>query len=150
VRGANGRNGEIRDVAAGGVLWADVAGLPGRRLDPLCLRLTHTRLQVATSFVAGLMLGVAVLHMVPHAWHDFESIDPVVWWLLGGFLVMFFIQRFFHFHHHDVPEEDPDHGASEPCAHTQATRNHDHEEQTLAHKSAGSFPGGAQPWPDPA
>ena len=30
----------------------------------LSIRLTHTRMQVATSFVAGLMLGVGVLHIV--------------------------------------------------------------------------------------
>src|SRR5207249_806810 len=42
---------------------------------PLMVRLTHTRLQVATSFVAGLMLGVAVLHLVPHAWEQFRSAD---------------------------------------------------------------------------
>src|SRR5207249_4159320 len=42
---------------------------------PLMVRLTHTRLQVATSFVAGLMLGVAVLHLVPHAWGQFRSAD---------------------------------------------------------------------------
>jgi len=39
---------------------------------PLMVRLTHTRLQVATSFVAGLMLGVGLLHLVPHAWEQFR------------------------------------------------------------------------------
>src|SRR6266508_936836 len=75
---------------------------------PHLIRLTHTRLQVATSFVAGLMLGVGVLHLLPHAWHQIQSIDRVASWLLGGFLVMFLIQRFFHFHHHDVPDEAPE------------------------------------------
>jgi len=74
---------------------------------PLLVRLTHTRLQVATSFVAGLMLGVGVLHLLPHALYQFGSIDRTVRWVLGGFVVMFFIQRFFHFHHHDVPDEAP-------------------------------------------
>src|SRR6266545_3034567 len=74
---------------------------------PLLVRLTHTRLQLATSFVAGLMLGVGVLHLLPHALSQFHSIDRTVRWVLGGFVVMFFIQRFFHFHHHDVPEEVP-------------------------------------------
>jgi zinc and cadmium transporter len=112
------------------VLLASLAG----GWIPLCIRLTHTRLQVATSFVAGMMLGVAILHMLPHAWEEFHSIDRTAWWLLGGFLVMFFIQRFFHFHHHDVPEEAPegrrDHveAGHEHCEHTQA--------HTLAAKSA--------------
>src|ERR1044072_8665832 len=87
-----------------------VASLAGGWI-PLCVRLTHTRLQVATSFVAGMMLGVAILHLLPHAWEDFQSIDLTARWLLGGFLVMFFIQRFFHFHHHDVAEEAPERGS---------------------------------------
>lgn len=72
---------------------------------PLLIRLTHTRLQIAISFVAGFMLGIGVLHLLPHAWHQLRSIDVTVIWLLAGFLVMFFTQRFFHFHHHDVPDE---------------------------------------------
>jgi zinc and cadmium transporter len=84
---------------------------------PLMIKLTHVRLQVSTSFVAGLMLGVGLLHMLPHAWHELGSIDRTVWWLLGGFLLMFFIQRFFHFHHHDVPENAVEGGAPETGGH---------------------------------
>lgn len=108
---------------------------------PMLVHLTHTRMQVATSFVAGLMLGVGVLHLLPHAWQQLHSIDRAVWWLLGGFLVMFFIQRFFHFHHHDVPEEAPE--GEEPCAHdgphdhdAEGHDAHPHGESTLADKSA--------------
>jgi zinc and cadmium transporter len=100
---------------------------------PLFVRLTHTRLQVATSFVAGLMLGVGVLHLMPHAWQELHSIDRTAWWLLGGFLLMFFIQRFFHFHHHDVPDESPEGGADE---HQHGHRDHDRDEHTLADQSA--------------
>jgi zinc and cadmium transporter len=109
---------------------------------PMWIRLTHTRLQVATSFVAGLMLGVGLLHMIPHAWHEMRSIDHVCLWILGGFLVMFFIQRFFHFHHHDVPDEAPeqqhDHcGCTHDHSHDEAHRDpHRHHEHTLAEKSA--------------
>jgi zinc and cadmium transporter len=105
---------------------------------PLLVRLTHTRLQVATSFVAGMMLGVAVLHLLPHAWEEFRSVDRAVHWLLGGFLIMFFIQRFFHFHHHDVPDEAPERSAN--AAPHEASHDHsEHEsphEHTLAHQSA--------------
>jgi zinc and cadmium transporter len=121
-------------LLAGYCVLVLLASLAGGWL-PLCVRLTHTRLQVATSFVAGMMLGVAVLHLLPHGWAELRSIDRTVWWLLGGFVVMFFIQRFFHFHHHDVPEEAPEkepHSHSvadeEPCEHLHA--------HTLAHKSA--------------
>jgi zinc and cadmium transporter len=118
------------------ILGASLAG----GLIPTLIRLTHTRMQVATSFVAGLMLGVGILHLLPHAFFQLGSIDRTVAWLLGGFLVMYFIQRFFHFHHHDVPEEAPE--DLEPCCHQQPSHlsgvrpaglAHDH---TLAEKSA--------------
>jgi len=106
---------------------------------PLFVRLTHTRLQVATSFVAGLMLGVGVLHLLPHAYHQLDSIDHTAWWLLGGFLLMFFIQRFFHFHHHDVPNESPS-GTADEHQHVCHEHGHDHDqrqhESTLAAQSA--------------
>ena len=112
-----------------GLIW--LASMLGGWI-PLLVRLTHTRMQIATSFVAGLMLGVSVLHLLPHAWHEFESIDRAAGWLLGGFLVMFFIQRFFHFHHHDVPDESVDeHRGHEGCDHA-----HDHRGHTLAEHSA--------------
>lgn len=98
---------------------------------PLLVRLTHTRLQTAISFVAGLMLGMALLHLIPHAIEQAHSVDRVVAWALTGFLTMFFLQRFFHFHHHDLPEDDP-----EDCCHDHAEPHaHDHS-HTLAEKSA--------------
>ena len=109
---------------------------------PQLFRLTHVRLQVATSLVAGLMLGVGLLHLLPHAWHELGSIDRAVQWMLAGFLVMFFLQRFFHFHHHDVPDESPE-GVEGCCdtEHVQKEHAHDHahEEHTLAHKSASQL-----------
>ena len=59
-----------------------VASLAGGWI-PLLVRLTHTRMQVATSFVAGLMLGVGVLHLLPHSWQQTESIDRTAGWLFG-------------------------------------------------------------------
>lgn len=102
------------------------------------IRLTHTRLQVATSFVAGMMLGVAVLHLLPHAAEELQSIHPAVVWLLSGFLVMFFIQRFFHFHHHDVPDDAPQDDAGDAHHHDgHQNSNHDHDhDHSLAHQSA--------------
>ncbi len=85
------------------ILGASLAG----GVLPMWLRLTHTRLQLATSVVAGLMLGVGLLHMFPHAADHLQSVHRAAMWMLAGFLVMFFVQRFFHFHHHDVPEGDP-------------------------------------------
>lgn len=103
----------------------------------LSIRLTHTRLQMAISFVSGLMLGIALLHFLPDAAKQFHSLDRTVAWMLGGFLAMFFLQRFFHFHHHDLPEGDPEdccHHESEPSP-DQAPA-HEHHAHTLAEKSA--------------
>ena len=86
------------------VLLASLAG--GWLL--LAIHLTHTRLQMAVSFVAGLMLGISLLHFLPDAEEQLHSLDRTVDWLLGGYLAMFFVQRFFHFHHHDLPEGDPE------------------------------------------
>ena len=124
----------------------------------ILMRPTHTRLQVATSFVAGLMLGIALLHFLPDAMDQLHSIDRVAGWMLGGFLAMFFLQRFFHFHHHDTPVGDPEdccHDEPVPtvnqahagCGHDHGQphgdhhdHDHDHEEpqhaHTLADKSA--------------
>src|SRR5581483_9445417 len=88
-----------------------LASLAGGWL-PLWLRLTHRKLQMAISFVAGLMLGIALLHFLPESAEHLQSLHPTVMWMLGGFLAMFFLQRFFHFHHHDLPEGDP-----EDCCH---------------------------------
>jgi zinc and cadmium transporter len=91
---------------------------------PIVVKLTHTRLQVAISLVAGLMLGIALLHFLPDASEQLGSLDRTVGWMLGGFLTMFFLQRFFHFHHHDLPEGDP-----EDCCHDeQLVHSHEHEE----------------------
>jgi zinc and cadmium transporter len=103
----------------------------------IVMRPTHTRLQVLTSFVGGLMLGVGLLHLLPHAFHQMHSLDRTVAWLLAGFLVVFFIQRFFHFHHHDVPESE-EHApaeADEPHG-ADAEAGHEHEHLPCRHSLA--------------
>ena len=85
------------------VLLASLAG--GWLL--LAMRLTHARLQLAVSFVAGLMLGVALLHFIPDSAERSHSLDQTVHWVLAGFLSMFFLQQFFHRHHHDVQKARP-------------------------------------------
>jgi zinc and cadmium transporter len=85
----------------------------GGGLLPALFRLTHTRLQLAVSFVAGLMLGLALLGLLPHASHELSSPHRAATWLLAGFLVLFLLQRFFPFHHHDVIPNTP----LEPCGH---------------------------------
>jgi len=78
---------------------------------PRFFKLTHDRMQTAISFVAGVILGIGLLHLVPHGFQQFglidsaRAIDRTVWWVLIGFLVMFFLQRLFHFHTHESPDE---------------------------------------------
>ncbi len=105
-------------------LLAFLAALAGGAL-PSFLRLTHPRLQISISFVGGLMLGLALLGMLPHALEVLPGIPQATAWLLAGFLVMFFLQRFLPFHHHDVPQGSP----LEPCGHT----------HSLAERSARSL-----------
>lgn len=87
---------------------------------PSILRMTHTRMQVVMSFVAGLMLGVACYHLLPHAIHTLPAagaVDRAVWWLMIGLLFMFVLLRSFHFHHHDLAEEDDGHDHHHEPAH---------------------------------
>jgi len=78
---------------------------------PHAVRLTHKRMEIAVSSVGGFMLGVGMLHMLPHS---LEAITPHVaaTWVLVGFLGMFLLERFFCFHHHDAPTDEAAGGAS--------------------------------------
>jgi zinc and cadmium transporter len=114
------------------VLLASLAG--GWLL--LAIHLTHTRLQMAVSFVAGLMLGISLLHFLPDAEEQLHSLDLTVDWLLGGYLAMFFVQRFFHFHHHDLPEGDPEDCCGHDHSHAHSHAEHAEHAHTLADKSA--------------
>lgn len=85
-------------------------------LLPSIFRLTHLRMQVIMSLVSGLMLGVAIVHMLPHAAMRVDSFRPIAYAMLGGVVVMFFLLRVFHVHHHTDPDHsrcDHDHGTSE-------------------------------------
>ena len=76
---------------------------------PSLLRMDHTRTQLMMSFVAGLMLGLACYHLLPHAiatFDDAAAVDRAVWWLMIGLLFMFVLLRTFHFHQHDHSTEE--------------------------------------------
>jgi zinc and cadmium transporter len=106
------------------IVAASLAGgiLPGR------FKLSHVRLQLTMSFVAGLMLGVAVLHLLPHSIAESGSVDRSVGWLLGGLLAMFFMIRLFHSHQHvhtveEVHDHHHDHAHDHSHAHDHAHEN---------------------------
>lgn len=73
---------------------------------PSLMKLTHIRLQLMMSFVSGLMLGVSLLHMLPHAAVQVD-LDHAVLWMLAGVIAMFVLIRAFHIHQHGP---DHDHG----------------------------------------
>jgi zinc and cadmium transporter len=94
-----------------------LASLAGGWL-PLIVRLTHTRLQVSMSLCGGLMLGIGLLHMLPHAFAALGSLDRAVIWMMAGLLTMFFLIRAFHFHQHEAAEPPHVHSAKcEPHSH---------------------------------
>jgi zinc and cadmium transporter len=74
---------------------------------PRWFRISHTRLQILISFVGGLMIGIAIFHMLPHSLHGMgaDSINQICWAIMLGMILMFFLLRFFHFHQHTVDEE---------------------------------------------
>src|SRR6185295_4157958 len=99
------------------------ASLTGGALPGL-VRLTHRRMQLVMSFVGGLMLGVALLHLIPHSLAEQGSVDRLAGWTLGGLLTMFLLIRVFHVHAHehgdtsDVKDEHlHDHDHEGPCDH---------------------------------
>lgn len=95
------------------------------------VRITHNRLQVLISFVGGLMLGVGILHQLPHATALMMQTDParaLNWtslWMMAGILLMFYLLRTFHFHHHEPIQEAG--GAEMPHAHDHDHGHHHHD-----------------------
>ena len=89
---------------------------------PFLLTLTHRRMQVALSLISGILLGISIFDLVPHAFEGFlaaggevhDSMHTVGWWILIGFLSLFILERFACFHHHDVEGDScgHDHGTS--------------------------------------
>ena len=96
------------------------ASLLGGHL-PQVMRMTHTRTQLIMSLVGGLMLGVGVLHLWPHAVAASGSVDLAAGWTLAGLLGMFFLIRAFDFHHHGPVEDDDGEHQGEEHGHS-----HDH------------------------
>lgn len=94
----------------------------GGRL-PDWLTITHTRMQLTLSFVGGLMLGIAVLHLLPHAVIQTGSLDVTASGLLIGLLFMFLMIRLFHFHQH-APAEAGAALEHAGCEHDHSHRHH--------------------------
>ncbi|REJ86789.1 MAG: hypothetical protein DWQ34_26265 [Planctomycetota bacterium] len=76
------------------------------------VQLTHRSMQFIMSSVGGLMLGIALLHMVPHAAAELGSIDEACRAAVAGLLIMFLLLRIFHFHEHEPLDAVHDHAAA--------------------------------------
>ncbi|MDG2382544.1 MAG: ZIP family metal transporter [Pirellulaceae bacterium] len=103
---------------------------------PSLVRLTHTRLQLMMSCVGGLMLGIAIFHLLPHAVNAQVSLDRALIWLMGGLLTTFFLIRVFHSHQHAPLEE-----SEEECHDHSHDHSHDHAASGGKHRWIGVFVG---------
>ncbi len=81
--------------------------------------ISHTRMQVILSFVGGLMLGIGLLHMLPHCVVQTGSLQQSLVATLVGLLFTFFLIRIFQFHQHGPA------GQSEE-AHADCEHDHPH------------------------
>ena len=97
----------------------ELASLFGGSLTSL-VKLTHRRIQLTLSFVSGVMLGVALLALLPHSINLLGRSEPALVICLCGLLFMFFMIRMFHFHQHDLAvDSDHSHAQKELCDHEQ-------------------------------
>ena len=87
---------------------------------PQAVRMSHTRLQVMISLVAGFMLGVSLFHMLPHGAAISGSLDVCMLWTVAGLLLMFFLIRAFHFHDHGHAEGECDASEEHALGHVHA------------------------------
>lgn len=85
------------------------------------LSLGHRRMQVLLSLTAGVMLGVGLLHLLPHAYLELSGhLDTTMAWVLAGFFFMFLLERAFHGHAHHSAD------GSHACDHDHRD-HHDHD-----------------------
>jgi zinc and cadmium transporter len=83
------------------------------------LSLGHRRMQVLLSLTGGVMLGVGLLHLLPHAFLELDRrIDTTMAWVLAGFFLMFLLERAFHGHaHHATDGSHAGHGCEHDHSH---------------------------------
>lgn len=116
---------------------------------PQVMRMNHVRMQVILSFVGGMMLGVAILQLLPHAFLEVHAhvaaqkadevsfgsklivgrtVELTMRATLVGLLVTFFMMRAFHFHQHgDLEESASTAGSCRDHDHTSHGHSHDAE-----------------------
>jgi zinc and cadmium transporter len=73
--------------------------------------LGHRPMQVLLSLTGGVLLGVGMLHLLPHASFALGGgVEAAAGWAVVGFFAMFLLERAFHGHaHHGHDEHGPEH-----------------------------------------
>ena len=97
---------------------------------PEFVRMTHMRTQLVMAFVAGIILGVAVYHMFPHAVtaiNGLDALETALFWLMLGVLSTVLILYFLDFHEHDFSDEH--------------SRQHEHGGHSRSHVNPMSWAG---------
>ena len=101
------------------------------------LSLGHRTMQVLLSFTGGVLLGVGMLHLLPHAALELDGdIDSTMGWALAGFVAMFLLERAFHGHAH--------HAGDSACDHSPADHQHGHHHH--GHRSPAASTRGPWAW----
>ena len=78
---------------------------------PTIVTMTHTRIQMVMSFVAGFILGVALYHLLPHGLVLIpgpDAVEKAVGLMMFGIILMVLLLRIFHFHQHEFGDEAGD------------------------------------------
>ena len=102
---------------------------------PRLFSMTHTRTQMVMSLISGLMLGVALLHLIPHAFDAGQAIDTVMIWTLSGLIFMLLLLRWFHFNQHDFASAAADCKLASADEHHHA---HAHDHAHLPEQALGA------------
>lgn len=106
------------------------------------LSLGHRRMQVLLSLTGGIMLGVGLLHLLPHAYLELSrQIDLTMAWVLAGFFLMFLLERAFHAHAHHAAE-----GAHGDSALAVGHEHHDHHHAHDHHRGPDQHAARSGPW----
>ncbi len=99
---------------------------------PTLMRMTHLRTQLLMSFVGGLMLGIAMLHMLPHAVNLLGSASRACAAVLTGIIAMFVLLRAFHTHQHGPATCGKEEAEEDQVEHQDCEHGHEHDHDTSA------------------
>lgn len=105
------------------------------------LNLGHRTMQVLLSFTGGVLLGVGLLHLLPHAALELDGdVDATMGWAMAGFVAMFLLERAFHGHAHHAADSACDHDHHHDHGHEHGSGKERHEHAQPIHRSASRGP----------